>query len=134
MLFGLCNALSTFQRLMELVLAGLHWSTCLAYLDDIIIYSHTVEDHFQKLEAVFQRLQQAGLKIKPWKCSLFRKSVHYLSHIISQQGLHTDPEKTKCMAAWSTPMNHNDLRKFLGFTSYYRQFVKNFAYLAAPLQ
>ena len=112
--FGLCNAPSTFQRLMELVLAGLHWSTCLVYLDDIIIFSHTMEDHFQKLEAVFQRLQQAGLKIKPRKCSLFRKSVHYLGHIVSQQGVHTDPEKTKCVAAWSTPMNLNDLRKFLG--------------------
>jgi hypothetical protein len=60
--------------------------------------------------------------------------VHYLGHIVSQQGVHTDPEKTKCVAAWSTPTNVNDLRKFLGFASYYRRFVKNFAHLAAPLQ
>ena len=66
--FGLANAPSTFQRLMELALSDLHWKTCLVYLDDIIIFSRTVEDHFSPLAEVFQRLRDAGLKLKPSKC------------------------------------------------------------------
>ena len=76
--FGLCNAPGTFQRLMEHVLAGLHWTSCLVYLDDIIIFSQTVSDHLQKLQEVLARLQKAGLKIKPSKCFLMQRSVHYL--------------------------------------------------------
>ena len=68
--FGLCNAPGTFQRLMEWVLAGLHWSTCLVYIDDIILFSRKVQEHFQNLTEVFQRLKQAGLKLKPSKCHL----------------------------------------------------------------
>ena len=77
--FGLCNAPSTFQSLMEQVLASLHWSTCLVYIDDTILFSRTVQEHFQNLMEVFQRLKQAGLKLKPMKCHLFRNKVKYLS-------------------------------------------------------
>eukprot|EP00731_Ephydatia_muelleri_P035359 Em0116g11a len=73
--FGLCNAPSTFQRLMELVLAGLHWSSCLVYLDDIIIYSRTVKEHLTRLEEVLERLQAAGMKLKPKKCRLLRRKL-----------------------------------------------------------
>ena len=76
--FGLCNAPSTFQSLMEQVLAGLHWSTCLLYIDNILLFSRTVQEHFQNLMGVFQRLKQAGLKLKPMKCHLFRNKVKYL--------------------------------------------------------
>ena len=76
--FGLTNAPSTFQMLMGLVLAGLSWSTCLVYLDDIIVFSQTVEEHFTRLADVLRRLNEAGLKLKPSKCQLFRKSVQYL--------------------------------------------------------
>ena len=72
--FGLCNAPGTFQRLMEHVLAGLHWTSCLVYLDDIIIFSQSIADHLQKLREVFVRLQGAGLKIKPSKCSIMQAS------------------------------------------------------------
>ena len=72
--FGLCNAPGTFQRLMERVLAGLHWTSCLVYLDDIIIFSQSIDDHLQKLREVFLRLQGAGLKIKPIKCFLMQGS------------------------------------------------------------
>ena len=88
--FGLWNAPSTFQCLMELVLAGLHWSTCLVYLDDIIIYSRNTEDHFKRLQEVLEWLRTAGLKLKPSKCYLFQKSVHYLGHIISEHGMEMD--------------------------------------------
>ena len=80
--FGLCNAPSTFQQLMELVLCGLQWEICQVYLDDII-FSHTIEEHLQRLKEVFDQLQEAGLKLKPGKCHLLQRSVHYLGHIVS---------------------------------------------------
>ncbi len=131
--FGLSNAPSTFQRLMELVLAGLQWSACLVYLDDIIIFSQTVEQHLHRLREVLGRLRDAGLKMKPSKCHFLRKSVSYLGHIISERGVETDPEKTRCVQAWPTPTSCEELRRFMGFASYYRKFVRNFAQIAAPL-
>ena len=91
--FGLCNAPSTFQRLMEYVLAGLQWSTCLIYLDDIIIYGRDFEKHTARLREVFLRLRDAGLKLKPKKCKFLRREVEYLGHILSENGVSTDPAK-----------------------------------------
>ena len=116
--FGLCNAPSMFQHLMELVLTGLHWSSCLVYTDDII-FSSTVQEHFQRLLEVFERLRSAGLKVKPSKCHLFRRSVDYLSHIVSRQGVQTDPGKTESVTNWPSPNNVKELRQFLGLASYY---------------
>ena len=93
--FGLCNAGATFQRLMDLVMSGLHLDICLVYLDDIVVYARTAEEHLQRLEIVFERLSTAGLKIKPGKCSFFRRSVSFLGHVVSEQGIETDPEKTR---------------------------------------
>ena len=131
--FGLTNAPSTFQRLMSLVLSGLCWSTCLVYLDDIIIFSQTVDEHLQRLRDVLQRLKDAGLKIKPSKCQLLRKSVLYLGHIVSEKGVEVDPEKTSCVRSWPVPNDRESLRKFLGFASYYRKFIPRFAQIASPL-
>ena len=83
--FGLCNAPGTFQHLMEWVLAGLHWSTFLVYIDNIILFSRTVQEHFQNLTKVFQRLKQAGLKLKPRKCHLFWNKVKYLGYVVSKK-------------------------------------------------
>ena len=91
--FSLCNAPSTSQRLMELVLTGLHWSSCLVYLDDIIIYSRSVREHVTKLAEVLGRLKQAGMKLKPKKCRLLRKKVSYLGYVVSSEGVQTDPQK-----------------------------------------
>ena len=92
--FGLCNAPATFQRLMDLILAGLQWSACLVYLDDIIIMGRSFEEHLSNLGAVLERLQKAGLKLKPDKCAFLQKRVLYLGHIVSDQGITPDPGKT----------------------------------------
>ncbi|XP_003370753.1 retrovirus-related Pol polyprotein from transposon 412 [Trichinella spiralis] len=117
--FGLCNAPATFQRLMETVLCGLHWTTCMVYLDDIIVFSKDATEHLEKLDEVFSRLQGAGLKIKPTKCQLFQEK--------------PDPEKIKAVEQWPTPRCAKELQQFLGLASYYRRFVKGFAQLAEPL-
>ncbi|XP_078476934.1 uncharacterized protein LOC144737926 isoform X1 [Lampetra planeri] len=93
---GLHSSPATFQRLMELVLSGLQWETCLIYLDDVIVFSKTFEEHLQRLRGVFLRMRSAKLKFKPAKCHLFCKSVRYLGHIVDSSGISTDPAKTDC--------------------------------------
>ena len=131
--FGLCNAPSTFERLMEKVLAGLTWQICLVYLDDVIVFSRTVEEHISRLETILQKLIQAGLKLKPKKCFLFRKEVAFLGHVVSSEGVSTDPEKIRAIQEWKTPQDLTDVRSFLGLCSYYRKFVPHFSAIAKPL-
>jgi len=98
--FGLCNAGATFQRLMDIVMTGLNLEVCLVYLDDIIVYSRTIDKHMERLIAVLTRLRHAGLKLKPEKCALLQKSVSFLGHVISDEGIGTDPDKIRAVMEW----------------------------------
>ncbi len=131
--FGLCNAPATFQCLMGVVLGDLTFDILLIYLDDIIVFSKDFESHCQRLEIVFNRLRQHGLKLKPSKCFLLKPEVKFLGHLISSQGIKVDGEKTQALESWPAPKNVKELRQVLGFMSYYRRFVPGFAQLARPL-
>ena len=125
--FGLCNTPATFERLVETVLAGLNWQTCLIYLDDVIVIGRNFEDMIKNLDNVLQRLHEAGLKLKPRKCQLFAKQVEFLGHVISREGIQTDPKKTEVVRNWPKPKTIHETRSFIGFCSYYRRFIPNFA-------
>ena len=131
--FGLCNAPSTFQRLMDLVMSGIKWKKCMIYLDDIIIFSKTFDEHLSNLEEVFQRIRNANLKIKPSKCSFAKRSTNYLGHIISQEGIRMDPNKIKALDEIRISKSVKELQRFLGLSGYYRRFVKSYSTIAKPL-
>ena len=131
--FGLTNAPATFQRLMESCLGELNLSWCIIYLDDIIVFSQTPEEHLVRLQAVFDKLKAARLKLKPSKCELFKKQINYLGHVVGQEGVTTDPDKIKAVTEWPRPTTVTEVRSFLGFVSYYRRFIPNFSKVAKPL-
>src|SRR5271166_933365 len=131
--FGLCNAGATFQRVIDMVLAGLSFDVCLADIDDVIIFSKSIDDHFVRLRLVLERLRNAGLKLKPSKCFLLQKSVAFLGHVVSAEGVAAHPDKTKAVAEWPEPSCVKDVRAWLGLTGYYRRYVKDHARVAAPL-
>ena len=130
--FGATNAPTTFQRLMHDCLGDLNMRWCIVYLDDIIIYSDTKEEHRRRLEAVFQKLAAAGLKLIPSKCFFFKEEIDYLGHVVSREGIFTNPKKVEAVTKWPTPQTVYDVRSFLGFVGYYR-FIKNFSKIAKPI-
>ncbi len=131
--FGLCNAPATFQRLMEVVLAGLTRKSCMVYIDDILIFSKSLEGHFTHLEQVMDRLDRAGLRLKAKKCKFLRRRVEYLGHVISQEGIEASPAKLDAIRSFPIPSDLKGLRSFLGLASYYRRFIPSFSRVAAPL-
>ena len=104
---------------MEQVLYDLNNKICAIYLDDILVWSTSLDEHLERLDAVFKRLAGAGLKLKPSKCSFFKDKIGYLAYVISSHGVETDPSKIDAVTTWETPRNADDIRKFLGFTGYY---------------
>ncbi|KAL5011180.1 hypothetical protein ScPMuIL_011737, partial [Solemya velum] len=131
--FGLVNAPATYQRLMEDCLAELNMKVCFIYLDDLIIFSDSYEEHLERLEMVLTRLREHGLKLSPNKCSMFQTKVRYLGFVVSALGVETDPEKIAKIQQWPVPTTPEEVRRFLGFAGYYRKFIRDFAKIARPL-
>lgn len=128
--FGLCNSPATFSRVMQLVLQGLSWKDCLAYLDDAVVLGTDFDEHLCNLSKVLSRFEKYNLKLKPKKCQLFQKEVQFLGKVVNAHGISVNPESIAAVAKWSTPKNKKDLQSFLGFANYHRDHVKHFAQLA----
>ena len=118
---------------MNYILRDVSGVKALVYLDDIIIYSDTFESHIEDIREVFTLIQNAGLKLKLKKCQFIKKSVKYLGHIISRDGIGPDPEKIEKIANYKTPVSADEVRSFLGLAGYYRRFIPNFGTIAQPL-
>ena len=130
---GMCNSSATFQRLMNLVLDGLTYSSCLVYLDDIVIMSSTIDEHYQRLGQVFERIRAAKLKLRPDKCRILQREIDFLGHVVSGDGIRMDSRKIEVVRDWPRPKNLREVRSFLGLCAYYRKFVQGFSALASPL-
>jgi len=131
--YGLVNAPSLFQRLMNLVLAGLTWKTCLCYVDDVILMATSFQQMVGRLEEVLGRFRRANLKLKPTKCRLFQEKINFLGHVVSGSGIEADPDKVRAVLQWPVPRNVTDVRAFVALAGYYRKFQKDFSANAAPL-
>ena len=131
--FGLCNAPATFSHMMNDVLRPFLDKFVLCYLDDVLIFSHSEEEHVKHIELVLSALQSQALHLNMAKCSWGRTSVPFLGHIISATGVSVDPKKIEALKDWLTPTNLREIRAFMGFVNYYRRFVRNFSKIASPI-
>lgn len=131
--FGLRNAPSTFQRLMDSILRGMQNEKCFVYLDDIIIFSTSLQEHIERLQEVFERLRKARLKIQLDKSEFLRREVAYLGHVITNEGVKPNPAKIKSVIEYPLPKTRKEIKGFLGLVGYYRKFIKNMAKLTKPL-
>jgi len=118
---------------MNLAVRGMNFDFCLVYLDDIVVFSKTLEEHTRRLELLFERLRLAKLKLKPFKCHLMQVEIAFLGHVVSKDGVLTDRAKIEAVRTWPTPTSFTEVRSFLGLASYYRRFVDSFAKKAIPL-
>ena len=118
---------------MQNCLGELNLTYALVYLDDMIVYSHTEEDHLRWLQAVFERIHEHGLKLKPSKCSFLRRQITFLGHKISTDGMKPSTLNLKGITEMAPPANCTEVRCFLGMTGFFRRFIKNYARIAKPL-
>ena len=116
---GISTAPATFQRLMHKIFEKEKWHECLIYLDDILVFSKTFEEHLTRLETIFSRIRMSGVKLSPAKCKFLKSEVTYLGHKISHNGVETDPQKTEKIQTWPIPKSIEELRSFLGLCGYY---------------
>lgn len=131
--FGLKNAPATFQRMMDTALRGLIGKICFAYLDDIVVFGRTIQEHNQNLVTLFDRLRATGLKLQPDKCEFLRPELEYLGHLITAEGVKPNPNKINAVQDFKIPSNQKQVKSFLGLSGYYRKFIMNFSTIAKPL-
>ncbi|KAK7889282.1 hypothetical protein WMY93_024842 [Mugilogobius chulae] len=130
---GITGAPATFQRLMEKTVGDMNLLQVLVYLDDLIVFGKSLEEHEERLLKVLDRLGEAGLKISLDKCQFCQPQVKYLGHIVSAQGVSPDPQKIEAVTTWPQSRDLKSLRSFLGFCGYYRRFIANYAAIVRPL-
>lgn len=130
---GITGSPATFQRLMEKAMGDMHLLQVIVYLDDIIVFSKSLEEHEERLLKVLDRLEEVGLKISIGKCQFCQPQVKYVGHIVSEAGIATDPEKVEAVKRWKQPTDLKSLRSFLGFCGYYRRFIANYSAIVRPL-
>jgi hypothetical protein len=131
--FGLTNAPGTFQRTMNNILQPVIEKICLVYLDDIIVFSKSAEEHVENLKTIFDLLEKANFRLKLEKCKFMQSSVDYLGQVISADGVAPNPDKIEAILNFKRPRTVRELQSFLGLASYYRRFIKDFATIAHAL-
>jgi transposase InsO family protein len=133
--FGLTNAPATFQSFINRALRGLVDDFCVVYLDDILVFSRTEEEHQKHLELIIERLRQVELYANPKKCEFFKMELEYLGFLINKDGLRMDPARIETISEWRNhpPKTYRDVQVFLGFCNFYRRFIYNFSGIARPL-
>ena len=133
--FGLTNAPAAFQAFINHALRGLVDDFCIVYLDDILIFSKSEEEHTQHLHQICERLRESELYAKPSKCRLYQKEIEFLGFIISPEGVAMDPDRVETIREWKSrpPQNYRDVQVLLGFCNFYRRFIRGYSQLAQPL-
>ncbi|KAL1277385.1 hypothetical protein QQF64_024058 [Cirrhinus molitorella] len=133
--FGLSNAPAAFQRSMEEMLDTLRDECCIPYLDDVLCYAKSFEEHVESLRRVLRALHCHGVKLKPEKCEMFRREVRYVGRLVSAEGVRVDPRDLEAVRSLThrTPQTVGDVRRLVGFLSYYRTFIQDFSRVARPL-
>ena len=132
--FGLTNAPAMFQCLMESCLGDMHLNWCIIYLDDIIVFYKTPEEHIQRLRVCLRSCLLLGCDSNPVNANIFLKScITYLGHIVSKDGIETDPNKVAAINEWPVPRTVTEVQSFLGFTKYYQKLIPRYAHTAKPV-
>ena len=131
--FGLCNAPATFQRLMTNCLGELNYLTCLVYLDDVIIYASTQEEHIECLQAVLKCCRFHELNLEPLKCEFFKEKIEYLGQSVSSKGVWPSRDNLKAITKYPESMTYTAIKGFIRHIGHYRRFIKGFAKIADPL-
>jgi hypothetical protein len=131
--FGLTNAPATFQRYINEAMRGILDDYCIVYLDDILIFSQTEEEHERHVHEVLRRLKQHDLYVKLSKCNFHEREVNFLGFIVGQNGIRIDPEHSQTMADWPVPASFNNIQVFLGFTRYFCCFIHQYSRITVPL-
>ena len=131
--FGLSNAPAVFQRFINDILGNLLDVCAIGYIDDILIYSDSLDEHKDHVQDVLQQLQDAGLYANPKKCTFHMDTMEYLGFILSLEGLHMDPAKVLTIQSWPEPCNIHEVQSFLGFANFYQHFISHYAEFTQPL-
>ena len=131
--FGLAGAPASFQSMMDVLLAGLKWNTCLVYLDDVVVYSATFEEHLERLEEVLIRIFAANLRFRIQKCQFLERILKLLGFIVSGEGILPDPQKISAVKNYPRPKSVKEIQSFIGLCSFFRRFIEDFSVIARPL-